>query len=86
MMTELLYRELTGEIIGAYYTVYNGLSRTYPEFIHENALVKVIGEGGVRYRRQPEYQIMYKEQLVGVQRLVRQLSTRKEIWVINQDG
>jgi len=68
-MTELLYKELTGEILGSYYTVYNGLSRTYPEFIHENALVKVIGDKGVHYRRQPEYQIMYKERLVGVQQL-----------------
>jgi len=32
-MTELLYKELTGKILRAYYTAYNGLSRTHPEFI-----------------------------------------------------
>jgi GxxExxY protein len=68
-MTELLYKELTGDTLGAYYTAYNGLSRTYPEFICENAMVKLLGKMRVRYRRQPEYQIMYKEWLVGVQRL-----------------
>lgn len=68
-MTELLFRELTGETIGAYYTVYNGTGRTYPEFVYENGLVKVLGQKGVRYLRQPQYQILYKEHLVGVQRL-----------------
>lgn len=68
-MAELLYKELTGEALGAYYIVYNGLSRTYPEFIHENAMVKVLGDKRMHYRRQPEYQITYKDWLVGVQRL-----------------
>jgi len=68
-MAGLLYKELTGDILGAYYTAYNGLSRTYPEFICENAMVRLLGKMRVRYRRQPEHQIMYKERLVGVQRL-----------------
>jgi len=37
---ELLYKELTGDTLGAYYTVYNGTSRNYPEFIYENGIVK----------------------------------------------
>jgi GxxExxY protein len=68
-MPELLYRELTGRTLRAYYTVYNGTSRTYPEYIYENGMVRLMGKMRVRYRRQPEYRIMYKEQLVGVQRL-----------------
>jgi len=32
-------------------------------------MVKVLGQKGVRYLRQPQYQILYKEHLVGVQRL-----------------
>ncbi len=68
-MTELLYKELTGKTLRAYYTAYNGLSRTYPELICENAMVKLLGKMRVHHRRQPEYQIMYKEWLVGVQRL-----------------
>lgn len=68
-MAGLLYRELTGNLIGAYYTLYNGTSRTYPEFIYENGMVKLAGKMRVSCRRQPEYRIMYKGQLVGIQRL-----------------
>jgi len=68
-MMMLLYKELTGKVLRAYYTAYNGLSRTYPEFICENAMVRLLGKMRVHYRRQPEYRIMYKEWLVGVQRL-----------------
>jgi hypothetical protein len=56
-MTELLYSALTGDLLGAYYAVYNGTGRTYPEFIYENGMVKVIGQRKISYRRQPEYQL-----------------------------
>ncbi len=68
-MTKLLYREQTGKTLKGYYTVYNGTSRTYPEYIYENGMVKVMDEAQVRYRRQPEYKITYKGYLVGAQRL-----------------
>ncbi len=68
-MTELLHRELTGKIIGVYYDVYNGLSRTYPEFIFENAMVGELGRHRIRCTRQDKYKIFYKEWLVGLQRL-----------------
>jgi GxxExxY protein len=68
-MAELLYSALTGDLLGAYYAVYNGTGRTYPEFIYENGWVKVIGQRQISYRRQPEYQIVYKDHLAGVQRL-----------------
>ena len=60
-MPELLYSALTGDLLGAYYAVYNGTGRTYPEFIYENGMVKVIGQRKISYRRQPEYQIVYKD-------------------------
>ena len=68
-MTELLYRDLTDKIIRVYYDVYNGLSRTYPEFIYENAMMHDLTRDGVRCTRQEEYQIHYKEWLVGLQKL-----------------
>jgi len=66
-MTELLHRELTEKIIGVYYDVYNGLSRTYPEFIYENAMMRDLGRHRIRCTRQEEYHIFYKEWLVGLQ-------------------
>lgn len=68
-MTELLHRDLTKKIIGAYYDVYNGLSRTYPEFIYENAMMRELCRRGLNCKRQDEYPIYYKEWLVGKQRL-----------------
>ena len=68
-MTELLHRELTEKIIGVYYDVYNGLSRTYPEFIYENAMMRDLGRHRICCTRQEEYRIFYKEWLVGLQRL-----------------
>ena len=68
-MTHLLHRELTGQIIRVYYNVYNGLSRTYPEFIYENAMMDDLTESGVKCTRQDEYKIFYKEWIVGRQRL-----------------
>jgi GxxExxY protein len=68
-MPALLHRELTGDLIGAYYEVYNHTPRTYPEAIFESALVVEIRQRGYEITRQDEYQIFYKERLVGVQRL-----------------
>ena len=68
-MTELLYKELTGAIIGAYYEVYNHTSRTYREYIYESALMEELRRRGLPTTRQDEYQIIYKERLVGKQRL-----------------
>lgn len=68
-MPELLHRELTGTIIRAYYNVYNGLSRTYPEYIYENAMMRELGREGISCKRQEEYEIYYGAWLVGVQRL-----------------
>jgi GxxExxY protein len=68
-MTVLLHQEITGQLIGAYYTVYNRLGSTYPEYILEKAMMLVLRRAGVECKRQDEYKIIYKERLVGVQRL-----------------
>jgi len=39
-MSELIHRELTGDIIGAYYEVYNHTHRIYPEYIYERAMME----------------------------------------------
>ena len=68
-MPDLLYKELTGRVLRAYYTVYNGTSRTYPEFIYENGLTRLLRRDGVTHSRQPAYEIMYKDHVVGRQQL-----------------
>lgn len=66
---ELLHKETTGTLIGVYYDVYNGTGRTYPEYIYENAMVGDLRALRVPCRRQDEYQVFYKNRLVGLQRL-----------------
>lgn len=67
-MTELLHRELSGAIIKAYYEVFNHTSRTYPEAIYEKALMRELQQQGYEVTRQDEYQIVYKDRVVGCQR------------------
>jgi len=66
---KLLHKKTTGDIIGVYYNVYNGTSRTYPEYIFENAMMGDMRNFCIPCRRQDEYQIFYKDNLVGVQQL-----------------
>jgi GxxExxY protein len=68
-MTELLHRELTGAIIKAYYEVFNHTSRTYPEAIYERALMRELQQQGYAVTQQDEYRIVYKDRVVGRQRL-----------------
>jgi GxxExxY protein len=68
-VTKLLYRGLTDTIIGVYWDVYNGLSRIYPEYIYERAMMDELRRRDVHCRRQPEYEIYYRDKLVGRQRL-----------------
>lgn len=66
---KLLYKETTGTLIGVYYNVYNGTGRNYPEYIYENAMVGDLRALRVHCQRQAEYQVFYKNRLVGLQRL-----------------
>jgi GxxExxY protein len=68
-VTELLHKDLTGQIIGVYYNVYNGLSQTYPEFIFERAMLADLREMGIPCAKQDEYEIHYKDWIVGRQKL-----------------
>ncbi len=68
-MADLLHKELTGAIIGAYYEVYNHTSRMYPEHIYERAFVEELRHRGYPTTRQDEYRIVYKEKLAGIQKL-----------------
>ena len=68
-MPEPVHQELTGDIIGAYYEVYNHAPRIYPEYIYEQAMMEELHLHGRATTRQDKYRILYKERLVGVQRL-----------------
>ncbi len=66
-MTELLHKALTGSILRAYYDVYNGTARIYPERFYDRAMVHELTGSGIRCVQQPEYQIVYHDKIVGKQ-------------------
>lgn len=90
-MNKLHHSKLTGKIIGVYYDVYNGLGQGYPEYIYEQAMMRTLKRLAIPCVRQDEYEIYYKDWLVGVQRLdifvtgevVVELKVRPELSPIN---
>ena len=68
-MSKLLFKELTGEIIGAYYEVYNHTSRTYPERVYEHCLMYELRRRRIPCVCQDELRIEYKGKIVGLHRL-----------------
>jgi len=81
-MPKLIHKELTHTIIGAYYEVYNHTSRTYPEYIYERAMIEELQRQGISVTRQDEYRIIYKDKLVGLQKL--DLFVAQEVAVENK--
>ncbi len=69
MAIQLLHESTTYRIIGAYLTAFNRLSQTYPEFIFERAVRMLLERQQIRCICQDEYEIWYKGQIVGLQRL-----------------
>jgi GxxExxY protein len=61
--------ELTRTVIGVYHDVYDSTGRTSPESFYERAMVGDLLRQGVRCRLQEEYEVWYKEKLVGRQQL-----------------
>jgi GxxExxY protein len=60
-----LKEELTGKIIGAFYTVYNTLGPGFLEKVYENALALELRNQGLRAEQQKRVQVFYDKQLVG---------------------
>jgi GxxExxY protein len=56
-MIDLVHKDLTSTIIGAYYEVYHHISRTYPEYIYERAMLEELRQRGIGAIDQEKYQI-----------------------------
>ena len=66
-MPELLHKDLTASILRAYYDVYNGTSRFYPERFYDRGMMNDSARMGIACVAQPEWQIIYKDKIVGKQ-------------------
>jgi len=65
MAEEFLHRELTEQIIKAFYRVYNTLGYGFLEKVYENALVLELMAGGLRVEQQKRLQVYYENHVVG---------------------
>lgn len=64
-MDKLLHKELTDEIIGAFYDVYNELGYGFLEKVYQNALYYELLERGFKVVPKPKVNVFYKEKIVG---------------------
>ena len=65
---KLLYRELTGSIIGAAMEVHNVLGPGFLEDVYEQALAHEFDLRGIAYERQKSFQVPYKTKIAGLYR------------------
>lgn len=61
----LLHRELTEQIISAFYQVYNSLGAGFLEKVYENALLLELGSRGLAVKQQTPIKVYYAGKVVG---------------------
>jgi GxxExxY protein len=61
----MLYEELSGNILKAYFNVLNVLGTGYLESVYENALCIELDELGIKYERQKHLDVIYKGHNIG---------------------
>lgn len=63
---ELLHKQLTEKIIGAFYLVYNTLGYGFLERVYENAICIELRRLGLNVERQKQIVVYYEGEAVGV--------------------
>ena len=61
----MMYEELSGKILNAYFNVLKILGTGYLESVYENAMCIELDELGIPYVRQKRLNVVYKERLIG---------------------
>lgn len=61
----ILHEELTGQIIKAFYTVYNALGFGFLEKVYENAMAIELEKSGFTVQRQYPVAVYYDDKVVG---------------------
>lgn len=68
-LIELIEREITGDVIGAFYDVYNRLGFGFLEFVYSLALERELLRRGRTVGREVSVPIMYRGELLTMQRV-----------------
>jgi len=61
----LIHEEITQEIIGYFYKVYNHLGYGFMEKVYENAMCIELGQSGLQVKAQEKIEVYYNEEVVG---------------------
>ncbi|MBT3315947.1 MAG: GxxExxY protein [Anaerolineae bacterium] len=61
----LLHKEITSEIINAFYKVYNTLGYGFLEKVYENGLALELEKRGIKVEKQVPIQVYYENKIVG---------------------
>jgi len=64
-MSDLIYKNTTGKIIGAAFEVYTNLGYGFLEKVYENALIKELQIRGLDFKSQYPIKVNYKGEEVG---------------------
>jgi GxxExxY protein len=62
---KVIYKELSYQIVGILYEVYNSLGYGYLEKYYEKAVEKYFIDINIKYKRQAPYKIIFRGELVG---------------------
>lgn len=62
---KLIYKELSYDVIGAIFEVYNELGYGFKERYYEDAIAVEFDRRKIKYKRQVPYRIKYKEEIIG---------------------
>lgn len=66
---EIIYRDISYQIMQAVFEVHNTLGPGFLKNIYEEALCRELAIQGIRFERQKEIVVCYKEQTIGTHRL-----------------
>ena len=65
---DLIFPELSYQLVGLAYNVYNELGFGHLENVYQRAFAKELKEGGLKFSKEVPYKVVYKGEVVGTSR------------------
>ncbi len=62
---DLIYPELSYQLVGLAYTVFNELGHGHLEKVYQKAYAKELKEANITFKEQAPYQVIYKGEVIG---------------------
>jgi GxxExxY protein len=69
MSEKVIYKDLSYQVMGVMFEVYNELGYDYQEKYYEKAIAKAFAEKGLSYKQQVAYKVKFKGEFIGIQYL-----------------